>query len=438
MKLPTRFVTQCSTLKLLALVFIQICCIGGNTYAQTHQEISKEVLSDKIEAYWYGQLVGNYMEFPFENIYKEEPIPILIDRYFTVKDLESYDLKMNVDDRQAYGHIMAETMGGAWSDDDTDIEFVTLPVEKYGETIYEVVTGISVVPQKNDVKRLRSLLKKLEKKEDNRLLKKHYASVRIMIEDKTHDVAWSKQDSLWASNVLDYFLNEGAVWETYSNGPRPLIMSYKSPSDGKNSFYWLFLPKEFDNTREDYSFYLELHGSGGGKNDNPRNMLFRPIQPQIKGVTTQGYRKEGLFIYPWGRGDKGYKGQSEKDIFETIAHFDQMFTTDRTRQYLFGFSMGGGGAFRFAQKTLDRWSALGIYSGTLNEVSLEEAKKFQNMPIWMAWGEKERLAEGNRKLKDYLLSIGAQIQWTEIPNVGHSYLGAYQSDLMDWFLEHQK
>ena len=100
--------------------------------------------------------------------------------------------------------------------------------------------------------------------------------------------------------------------------------------------------------------------------------------------------------------------------------------------------MGGGGAFRYAQKTLNRWTALGIYSGVLTEVSLEEAKKFLGTPVWIAWGEKERLAAGNKKLKNYLVNMGAKVQWTEIPDVGHSCLGAYQEDLMDWFLLQRK
>lgn len=109
------------------------CCLGSSLNAQETRTISEVELKDKIHAYWLGQLVGNYMGFPFENVYRDRPIPILIDRYYTVKDLGEYDLEMNDDDRRAYGHIMADAMGGAWSDDDTDIEFVTLhAVEKYG------------------------------------------------------------------------------------------------------------------------------------------------------------------------------------------------------------------------------------------------------------------------------------------------------------------
>jgi len=135
-------IPQHSFTKPLFLWFIHFYFFNGVCYAQVSQTIEKEELRNKIEAYWLGQLVGNYMGFPFENCYSKEPIPILIDRYFTVKDLETHDLVMNKDDRRAYGHIMADAMGGAWSDDDTDIEFVTLhAVEKYGLDInYQEIT----------------------------------------------------------------------------------------------------------------------------------------------------------------------------------------------------------------------------------------------------------------------------------------------------------
>jgi predicted esterase len=303
---------------------------------------------------------------------------------------------------------------------------------------FEYATSIAVVPDKEDINKLKTLLKDLENEADNELMKKHFASVRIMMEDETHDVAWTAKDSLEASYVLNYFQNEGARWETYADGPRPLIMSFKSPSDGKNTYYWLILPKDF-NPDDTYSLYMELHGSGGGKNNNPRQMLFYPLQPEIKGVTNQGYRKEGFFIYPWGRGDKRYRDQAEKDIFECLEHFDNLFETDPSRQYLYGFSMGGGGTFRIAQKSMDRWAAIGMYSAALRDVTLEDARKFKDMPVWMTWGEKEwRLTEVNRKLKDLLLEAGVNVKWTEVKGVGHSYLSEYQNDLMDWFLEKRK
>ncbi len=103
----------------------------------THKE-----LMDKVSGYWIGQLLGNYMGFPFENNWVDEPVPVFVDRIYTYKD----DKKLRIADynRKGFIPIMCDSVHGAWSDDDTDIEFVTLhAVEKYGLDItYPEITGM--------------------------------------------------------------------------------------------------------------------------------------------------------------------------------------------------------------------------------------------------------------------------------------------------------
>ena len=38
--------------------------------------------------------------FPFESVYNEEPIPILIDRYYNFRDLDSIEIQMRDNDRR--------------------------------------------------------------------------------------------------------------------------------------------------------------------------------------------------------------------------------------------------------------------------------------------------------------------------------------------------
>lgn len=302
-----------------------------------------------------------------------------------------------------------------------------------GQYTFVYNTSVAVKITKDAPDRLVKLMNKLAAKEKNPLMKRHFETVALMTQDSTHGYTVSEEDINWASKVLNFFENEGSEWKTYKDGPRPLMMSFVSPTDGKRSFYWLFLPKKFKKNKKDYPLYVELHGSGGGRNNNPRKMLYHPLQPEIAGVTSQGYRKEGLFIYPWGRGDKGYRDIAETYVFEVLSDFDAMFETDANRQYLYGFSMGGGGTFRIAQKSLDRWAAIGVYSGAMRNPTLEQAKMFRDIPVWMTWGEQERrLTEVNTKLKDLFLEAGVDVKWTEVEGVGHRYLGEYQEDLMDW------
>jgi len=113
------------------LVSILLSSFTFNVYSQSLKKISQDELKDKISGYWIGQIVGNYMGFPFESTHIEDPIPVFVDRYYSFSDDPS--LKINISDLRGYCKLLTNWIGGAFSDDDTDIEYVTLhAVEKYG------------------------------------------------------------------------------------------------------------------------------------------------------------------------------------------------------------------------------------------------------------------------------------------------------------------
>jgi ADP-ribosylglycohydrolase len=122
---------RCKTICTFALiVFVVACVFSGNARAR-ERTIERTVLVEKISAFWIGQLVGNYLGFPFENVYVNEPIPVLVDRYYTPSN--AGELRINRDDHRAHVPYMFTAFDGAYSDDDTDIEFVTLhAVERHG------------------------------------------------------------------------------------------------------------------------------------------------------------------------------------------------------------------------------------------------------------------------------------------------------------------
>jgi ADP-ribosylglycohydrolase len=123
----------------LPLILTLTFAVSPAVAQDDHHVISTESFREKVEGFWHGQLVGNYLGFPFENLYVDEPIPVLVDRYYTVGN--HGDLRINANDLRGHTNIFASAMGGAWSDDDTDIEFVTLhAVEEHGLDItYEEI-----------------------------------------------------------------------------------------------------------------------------------------------------------------------------------------------------------------------------------------------------------------------------------------------------------
>ena len=124
--------TRASHMRLIAALALSSAVFVDGATAK-ERVISHDDLMDKMSGFWIGQLLGNYIGFPFENNYVEEPIPILVDRIYTADYDGDPKLTINSNDRRGHIPLMAGTLGGAFSDDDTDIEFVTLhAVEKYG------------------------------------------------------------------------------------------------------------------------------------------------------------------------------------------------------------------------------------------------------------------------------------------------------------------
>ena len=57
---------------ILALV-IPAANVEAKERVITHKE-----LTDKVSGYWIGQLLGNYMGFPFENNWVDEPVDLVL------------------------------------------------------------------------------------------------------------------------------------------------------------------------------------------------------------------------------------------------------------------------------------------------------------------------------------------------------------------------
>jgi hypothetical protein len=108
-------------MKTLTAVVITCLWFTGISLAQNSYRISQDELRDKISGYWIGQCVGNYMGFPFEGTYLEDPVPVMVDKYYSFKDANS--LAINRDDMHGYCQIVAYWLGGAFSDNDAYINF---------------------------------------------------------------------------------------------------------------------------------------------------------------------------------------------------------------------------------------------------------------------------------------------------------------------------
>ncbi len=292
-------------------------------------------------------------------------------------------------------------------------------------------------PEVTEKENLLSLLECLADGESHWLLKKHFQSVKMVMEKP--DAEYDEEMLEYTASALEFFKGDGQYLSTYINTDvRPLIMAYTSPTDDAVSYYLLTLP---DNWKEDsttYPMYCELHGSGGGKNNNPLRISLRSVGTTPAGGMAPQYRRDGFHLYPWGRGDKSYEGIAESDVWECLEDFDAMIETDQNRQYMYGFSMGGGGTWKLAHKTIERWAAIGCYSPAAT-ITQEVADVYANTPVWTTWGSEETWAKTNGTgIRDMISEAGGTVRWHEVYLVAHKYLGEYQWDMLYFFDDHAK
>lgn len=84
--------------------------------------ISQAELEDRIYASWLGQLVGNIYGLPHENIHIEEPGPDAFPYGYDFLEIPYYQSHFGATHMTG----VMDAFGGAFSDDDTDIEYIYL------------------------------------------------------------------------------------------------------------------------------------------------------------------------------------------------------------------------------------------------------------------------------------------------------------------------
>ena len=235
---------------------------------------------------------------------------------------------------------------------------------------------------------------------------------------------------------------EVGEWAAYLDGRRSLLMAYISNHDGTLQFYQLGLPRDWD-PEQSYPLFFELHGAG---DENPfafpsRRLFLTEAPPDLYGYTAPKtyaeIQRNGYWVHPFGRGNLGYRGIAEIDIFEAYDDVHARFHIDPDRRYLYGFSMGGGGTWANALRTPDRWAAVAILAGApRGNLGKELIPNIRHMPVWIWCGEEDRLFPRTLAMVEALRENGIEPVFSSTPGIGHNYMMEKQRECLDWLQQH--
>lgn len=138
-----------------------------------------------------------------------------------------------------------------------------------------------------------------------------------------------------------------------------VLLGYRSEVDDSVQPYQAYIPTSYDPMNsKPLRLDLFLHGRGGNLNE----IAFLRGTGWVKG-SFGTEPPTGFALYPYGRGNNGWRYTGERDVFEALADFRRRFPVDPDQTTLRGFSMGGHGVWHIGLQHPDFWAAMSPGAG---------------------------------------------------------------------------
>ncbi len=203
-------------------------------------------------------------------------------------------------------------------------------------------------------------------------------------------------------------------------------------TDDLTLIYQVYLPRNFTMAKE-WPVILFLHGAGERGTDGLR-------QTQVGLGTTVRWNSSwfpSLVVFPQAPPGGSWSGPVGQAALAALDHIVEEFRGDPNRLYAAGISMGGYGAVELAIQYPDRFAALvpvcgGLavppeipsrrVAGRLSGTYTAAVQRLAGIPIWLFHGAADDIVPvtESRRLYAALQRVGADVQYTEYPGVGHN------------------
>jgi predicted peptidase len=228
--------------------------------------------------------------------------------------------------------------------------------------------------------------------------------------------------------------------------------------DGAEYRYQVYLPREYITSRS-WPVILALHGGG----QYGRDGILQTDVGLAAAIRRHPDRFPAVIVFPQSPpgGTAGFQGLGERIALAALDRSAAEFHGDRSRTYLTGLSMGGNGAWSLAFRHPERFAALLVvcgfvetFTGTTSGVHYPPivadgrdpfatiAKQVSRMPVWIFHGEADATVPVaiSRRMAAALEAIGADVQYTELPGIGHNaWDNAYdRAEVFTWLFRQRR
>lgn len=243
----------------------------------------------------------------------------------------------------------------------------------------------------------------------------------------------------------------GAGTANWGRGPGGVALGYMSAIDGSVQPYALTLPEGYDAAAaKRWPLYVVLHGRNATLTEATFIAGFEGKKPASE---------EYIQLDVYGRGNNAYRWAGEADVFEAIADARKRVKIDERRVVLWGFSMGGAGAWHLGMHYPDRWAAAGAGAGFVDFYkyqnktaklpahqdkplaiydSVNYALNGANVPFVTYGGELDKQLLASTTMLDAAGPLGVEIEFVLGKQVGHKFTPEGEQEFRAFLAEHTK
>ncbi|MEM7795681.1 MAG: PHB depolymerase family esterase [Cyanobacteria bacterium P01_C01_bin.118] len=222
--------------------------------------------------------------------------------------------------------------------------------------------------------------------------------------------------------------------------------------DGTEYAYQVYVPRNYESVDE-WPAVLFLHGAGEYGDEG----LKQTETGLGSAIRSNPERWPTLAVFPQVPDDADLIWQDLAGQIAMAALDETLeeFSIDESRVYLTGLSLGGEGTWYLGYSHPERFAALVPICGYVEgidgfpsfvpdsslDIYTDVAERIGEIPIWIFHGDADDVVpvEESRRMMAALESVGADVQYTELVDVGHNaWDPAYGNEALPIWLFEQK